>query len=210
MNIRKILNRTNHKLEFITGYRLRTALPRGSVRFAKKHFENNLIVACEIGTYDGVHAMNINKHLNIKKFHLIDSFEEDDVEGVYDVGRIEVAKRRSLMRTEGLPNVTWHIMRSEKAIKKIKEKLDYVYIDGGHTYDIVKKDIKDYWKKIKEGGILAGHDMENSSPSGIKKGVTEAVIEFAYENKLKLYVEQMDWWVVKGPKGLKKKGVNFA
>lgn len=36
--------------------------------------------------------------------------------------------------------------------------LDFVYLDGDHSYEAVKADIRAWWPLIKSGGILAGHD----------------------------------------------------
>lgn len=36
--------------------------------------------------------------------------------------------------------------------------LDFVFIDAGHDYDSVMKDLNAWYKKIKGGGIIAGHD----------------------------------------------------
>lgn len=38
------------------------------------------------------------------------------------------------------------------------ESLDFVYIDANHAYDYVKEDIKKWFKKVKKGGIVSGHD----------------------------------------------------
>ena len=38
------------------------------------------------------------------------------------------------------------------------ESLDFVYIDASHDYESVKKDIENWYPKVKKGGILAGHD----------------------------------------------------
>jgi hypothetical protein len=37
-------------------------------------------------------------------------------------------------------------------------QLDFVFIDGDHSYEGVKIDLEKYVPKIKSGGILAGHD----------------------------------------------------
>lgn len=59
--------------------------------------------------------------------------------------------------------------------------LDLVFIDGNHTYDAVVKDINGWWKKVKPGKMLSGHDYD------VKKfGVKKAVDEFVKENNLKL------------------------
>lgn len=38
------------------------------------------------------------------------------------------------------------------------QSLDFVYIDGNHAYSYVKADINMWWPKLKEGGLLLGHD----------------------------------------------------
>ena len=36
--------------------------------------------------------------------------------------------------------------------------LDYIFIDGDHSYAAVARDLRKYWSKVKKGGIFAGHD----------------------------------------------------
>ena len=36
--------------------------------------------------------------------------------------------------------------------------LDFVFIDGGHTFDDVMVDIIEWGKRVKKGGIISGHD----------------------------------------------------
>lgn len=36
---------------------------------------------------------------------------------------------------------------------------DFIFIDGGHTYDVVMADWRNYWPMLKEGGLLAMHDI---------------------------------------------------
>lgn len=52
------------------------------------------------------------------------------------------------------------------------EHLGLVYIDGDHTYSGVKADIKYWWPKLCEGGIMAFHDYMNGS-YGVQRAVTE-------------------------------------
>ena len=40
--------------------------------------------------------------------------------------------------------------------------LDFVYIDGNHSYEYVNKDLTLWWPKIKSGGMLCGHDYNHS------------------------------------------------
>lgn len=56
------------------------------------------------------------------------------------------------------------------------ESLDFVFIDGGHEYSQVKKDITCWLPKIKKNGTIAGHDYSNSSD--VRKAVNELVSGF--------------------------------
>jgi len=48
---------------------------------------------------------------------------------------------------------------SQEALDDFKDKsLDFVYIDGDHTFGHVAQDIYQWSKKVKTGGIIAGHD----------------------------------------------------
>lgn len=35
---------------------------------------------------------------------------------------------------------------------------DLIFIDSGHTFELTKAEIRLWWHKLKDGGILAGHD----------------------------------------------------
>ncbi|KAI8462513.1 MAG: hypothetical protein J3K34DRAFT_447751 [Monoraphidium minutum] len=35
---------------------------------------------------------------------------------------------------------------------------DFIYLDGLHTYDTVLKEMHVYWRKVRPGGVMAGHD----------------------------------------------------
>ena len=55
--------------------------------------------------------------------------------------------------------------------------LDWVYIDGDHSYEAVARDIATYRAKVKPNGVLAGDDYR-SQGGWWKDGVTRAVDEF--------------------------------
>ena len=165
--------------------------PKEAIAFAKRHFKNKEIVACEIGIWKGTTSREINKNLNIEKFYLIDPYKDyDEYHSMVDDYRIaeEIAKRRN-KRWEKT-NV-WIKKTSYESIKEIRDKLDFVYIDGNHAYKYVKEDLNNYWFKLKEGGIMSGHDVDYEE-------VSRAVIEFVKENDLEIrFGNRTDWWIIK-------------
>lgn len=67
-------------------------------------------------------------------------------------------------------------MISNKALEQIPDNhLDFVFIDGNHSYKHAKQDIIHWSKKVKERGLISGHDYGRNKPSDI--GVTKAVDE---------------------------------
>jgi len=51
------------------------------------------------------------------------------------------------------------------------ETVGFVYIDGDHSEEAVRKDIAAWWPKLQPGGMLAGHDIQLG-------GVLNAVTDF--------------------------------
>lgn len=58
--------------------------------------------------------------------------------------------------------------KSEECLEKLEkelqgESLDFIFIDGDHTYDGVKSDFINYKKYLKDGGYIAFHDIDYPS-----------------------------------------------
>ena len=54
-----------------------------------------------------------------------------------------------------------NIIKSDSCVESTKyrdESLDFVFIDGDHSYDGVTRDINAYWKKLRIG--VTGHDYD--------------------------------------------------
>lgn len=79
---------------------------------------------------------------------------------------------------EFLNNTVWarHIinpvrMNSDDAVKIYRDNsLDFVLVDGSHEYNQVYKDVSQWLKKIKPGGIIAGDDYDWP---GVERAVKE-------------------------------------
>lgn len=65
--------------------------------------------------------------------------------------------------------------------------LDFVYLDGNHSGEAVKEDIETWVPKIREGGIISGHDFTGRWPS-LKK----AVVKYCQENDKQLFILGME------------------
>jgi len=160
------------------GFRITKYGPKPHIDFIKNKYKNKELIGAEIGVWMAENSVQIFKNLNIKKLYLIDPWGEDLNYNEKDkLNKSKFAYNISMFRLNKYKN-KFHVIRktSDNAINDIKEKLDFVYIDGNHTYDYVKKDLENYWKLLKKGGVLAGHDVNF-------EGVFKAVYEFSIKIK---------------------------
>ena len=58
------------------------------------------------------------------------------------------------------------------------ESLDFIFIDGDHSFEKCYKDLKNYFEKVKRGGLFSGHDYT-------LVGVNSALHKFRKENNIK-------------------------
>lgn len=161
---------------------------RSMTRFMIKNYSNKKMIGVEIGVEYGLNARTMLKYLSIEKLYLIDPYygDQDNISGDqrYKKARKYLAKYDD--KTKFIRKT------SEQASSEIPNELDFVYIDGAHSYDDVKKDIELFYKKLKKGGIIGGHDFWAN-----EIGVCKAVLEFSENNNLKLYGKITDWWIIK-------------
>ncbi|KAF4672930.1 hypothetical protein FOL47_011198 [Perkinsus chesapeaki] len=68
--------------------------------------------------------------------------------------------------------------------------VDFVFIDGCHEYDCVREDIELWLPKLREGGIISGHDFSDKWP-----GVVRRVNEVRAGQDLFLGMDFMWWWM---------------
>jgi hypothetical protein len=133
---------------------------RGAVMEALKSFGDKPIIAVEIGVFEGRHAEQILKKLNVEKLYLVDPYEKYDEyskDGFHS--KLEQAEQIAEKRLEKYnKNLVWIKKRSKDAIEDIPHNVDFVYIDGNHFSPYVDEDIKHYFKKVRVGGIISGHD----------------------------------------------------
>ena len=65
------------------------------------------------------------------------------------------------------------ISKSHEAAKEFDDfSVDSIFIDAGHSYESVKKDIECWYPKMKKNSIISGHDYTEGWP-GVMKAVNE-------------------------------------
>lgn len=196
MVLKEKVRELNRNVRRKWGVGLSVAAERPSLNFVKKKFGGKQLVGVEIGTLEGENAEYILKNLNIKKLYLIDPWLDYEEYGSYSDGgqrkNLNKFYLKTLKRIRKFKDKTVLIRKfSSDALGDVKDRLDFVYIDGNHDYKFVKEDMQNYYKKLKKGGVLAGHDIPRAD-------VSKAFCEFVAEIKnSQPYMEHRDWWLVK-------------
>jgi len=137
---------------------------RYSIKIAKERFGKKSIIAAENGVWQGEFSKQIYKNLNIEKLFLIDSW------------RLQYRKEALEALSKTIYNMNYdnvYIMKmsSEMASKILNIEFDFVYLDNIHEPNYVFKEMNWWFKKIKKGGMLAGHDYTSLKPNRVKLAV---------------------------------------
>ncbi len=160
------------------------------VDFLKEKFGSNNIIGIEIGVEGGTLSSYLLKHCsNITKLYCIDPwkhFPNSKFDGSKPQESHDYHYKRFLQLTEPYKDRCVVLkMISDEAIYYIKEKVDFIFIDGEHSYDFILRDIINYLPLLKTGGWIGGHDYSTSS---VKKAVDEICPNRIIE-------ESNTWWV---------------
>lgn len=88
-------------------------------------------------------------------------------------------------------NCTFIKRMSADAVAEFRDgSLDFVFIDGNHSYEYVKQDIEEWTKKVRKGGIVAGHDYCVLPHFGMD--VVRAVNEYVDTHGYELHITRWD------------------
>lgn len=142
-----------------------------------KKFKKNCISA-ELGVDKGNFSEKIIKYTNPKKLYLIDTWKnENKMNFVKNKFKNEIEKRQVYI-IRG---------RSEEVLKKFEDGFfDWIYIDTSHAYQQTVKELELSRQKVKEGGVIAGHDycmgnIERALPYGVVQAVNEFCVKYNWK-----------------------------
>lgn len=158
------------------------------ISYINNHSPTEDMNMIEIGSYIGDSTLVFAKHfktiLAIDPF--IDDYDPDD--DACNYAPLSKVYEEFISRTKDIRNIHLFRKTSDEAVEAIKEvaaiidpmnveeenlkRYDFIYIDGMHTYEQVKKDIQNYLPFVKKGGFIGGHDY-----SSVWQDVVNAVNE---------------------------------
>ena len=151
-------------------------------------------VVAELGVDKGDFSKEILSIADPKSLYLIDQWGSQR----YNEDKMEAVRSRFC---EGIDSGDVEIVRdrSEVALADFEDGFfDWIYIDTTHSYEQTQKELAISKEKVKEGGMILGHDFCVGNPRGKRMyGVIPAVYEFcvAHDWKLSyLTVETDGYW----------------
>ena len=125
----------------------------GLFDFIQKYLNENS-VGVEVGSFQGVSSEMFA--LCVGHLTCVDPFAIGDPEIDKHLSDAEIVFDEM---SKDYNNITKLKLTSIEAAKLFPDNsLDFVYIDGMHDYQNCRADIEVWYPKIKEGGIVAGHD----------------------------------------------------
>jgi len=137
----------------------------------------------EIGVAEGKFSEIMCKKIQGLNLYCIDPWVQiKDNKRSMDIGR-NLAEQRYKEATERLKGFKTELIRktSLDAVSAfIPGHFDFVYIDGAHNFDYVMTDIIEWSKRVRSGGIVAGHDYYRFRNAG----VVQAVDIYTYMHKI--------------------------
>lgn len=149
----------------------------------------------EIGAWLGKSAAFMAQEIAASKksieFYVVDSWNNTNVsdfngspkDGAYATCNNGKTKEIFYANMEACGAQLTEVIESDSTIAAERfadESLDFVFIDGDHSPEKVYADCAAWWPKIKRGGLLAGHDFDETGPQS-------AVVKFARERSVALY-----------------------
>ena len=173
-----------HFYHSIHGYFNYENLYRHMIAFAPANTAEKFV---EIGVWKGksisyaaVEIINSGKNITIDA---IDTFAGSPNEPVLMEDKSVVEKtlyEEYLQNIEPVKSiVTTYPFSSVQASKLYEDNsLFFVFIDGSHLYEAVKEDILAWLPKVKSGGFIGGHDIDQKEEfNGVRKAVNELIGE---------------------------------
>jgi len=142
-------------------------------QFYQDHYKKGLGV--EVGVQDGYFSQEILKNWK-GELKCVDRWDREDQ---YNNARMNLGEDR-LVRGD-----------SADSAKLFKAgSLDFVFIDAGHQYEEVKRDLEAWFPKVRKGGVFSGHDYVLYGDFGVIK----AVDEFAKSKGYKVELTDQEMW----------------
>lgn len=145
-------------------------------------------IIAEIGVEKGDFSEEILKITNPKKFHLIDQWKGKTK--LKNKEKVEKRFKQEILDTKIVIN---HGDSLDVLQSFPNNYLDWVYLDTSHTFEHTYKELELSAQKVKESGIICGHDFAIGNWKHLLRyGVIEAVFKFCTFHKWEIIYITME------------------
>jgi predicted O-methyltransferase YrrM len=139
----------------------------------------------EIGVYEGVNTVILSKAMDRNgKIFGIDPF----FKGSMGICYYKIITGLNLNRNGIRKKVRLIEKLSFDAVDDIPENVDFIFIDGDHSWEGISKDWPLYANKLKPGGIMALHDTSTIEADGL--WIQDSV---RYYNEVIVHDDRFEW-----------------
>ena len=144
----------------------------GAIRFIWDYFGEGKYpkTYIEVGVKHGVNVERIRQWWKATTMYLVDPWAVYALESKQEFNDAIYKQVFNLFKDD----LNTHVIReySVNAAKILDGQYDIIFIDGDHSYKHVMADIKAWYPRVRDGGILCGHDYSEDHPD-VKKAVVE-------------------------------------
>ena len=152
-------------------------------QFIKMLADRGAKIGVEVGTDHGQYAQQLCAGILGLKLYCVDPWvaytEGNEVHTQEEMNQIY---EEALERTKAFNCIPLRETSMGAVNRFDDDSLDFVFVDGNHSYDFVLEDIREWYRKVKPGGIIAGHDYKIDPENDY--GVIEAVNVFVAEKNI--------------------------
>ena len=152
-------------------------------------------ICAEIGVNRGNFSKSILKIVKPKKLYLIDPWKSTNNQDLMNKNY-----KITMKRLEDEVKAGQVIIKKGSSLDVLNEFedgfFDWIYVDGDHRYEFVKKDLKLSYSKVKKNGLITGDDY-NHKVGTLKKEVAKAVDDFIKESNVKVIQLKNEQFILK-------------
>lgn len=159
------------------------------------------LVGLELGVWYGINmAYLLDNCPNITTMHGIDPYTPyQDWNRFIDESMMRAAHSSAIAALNNFNDRKWYLWKETSAEVAAKaesigvDKLDFIFIDGDHSYERCYEDLNLWYDNVKPGGLFSGHDF--SLP-----GVNKALLQFRTERNIRGYFKVIPndvWYWIK-------------
>lgn len=147
----------SHLIKYRLGLEPAQSQTTGAEREALAHHVAGCQAVAEIGVFEGLTSAVLARSMSTAGvFYCIDPF----LPGRMGICWTRMIARHEVGKVRPGPRIVFLEKFSQDAAAVVREKLDFLFVDGDHSLAGIQRDWADWSGKLAPGGILALHDTQ--------------------------------------------------